>query len=119
MRCACNDPRHEKRKRDTAHTLSGTRPHAVHSHAIDFSVDVRAVPERSRRQEDYKNMEETMSAKMEEGFRSEQQARQQAQSEIMQGLKMPDRWCRKIFRSRSAEGRDEEHEDGQWKYRMC
>ena len=43
--------------------------------------------ERIRRQEDYKNMVETMSGKMEEGFRSEQQARQQAQNEIMEGLK--------------------------------
>ena len=40
-----------------------------------------------RRQEDYRNMEKTMTAKMEEGFRSEQQARQLAQSEMMKGLK--------------------------------
>ena len=40
-----------------------------------------------RRQEDYINMEEAMTAKMEEGFRNEQQARQQAQKEIMAGLK--------------------------------
>ena len=40
-----------------------------------------------RRQEDYRNMQKTMTAKMEEGFRSEQQARQQAQSEMMKGLK--------------------------------
>ena len=32
-------------------------------------------------------MEENMSAKMAEGFRNEQQARQQAQNEIMKGLK--------------------------------
>ena len=37
--------------------------------------------ERVTRQEEYKNMEENMSAKMEEGFRNEQQARQQAGSE--------------------------------------
>ena len=50
--------------------------------------------ERSRRQQDfekrrddYNNMEKTMTAKMEEGFRNEQQARQQAQKEIMIGLK--------------------------------
>ena len=40
-----------------------------------------------RREDDYNKMEKTMTAKMEEGFKSEQQARQQAQSEIMQGLK--------------------------------
>ena len=40
-----------------------------------------------RRQIDYKKMEKTMTAKMEEGFRSEQQARQQAHGEIMEGLK--------------------------------
>ena len=40
-----------------------------------------------RRQEDYRNMEMTMTAKMEEGFRSEQQARQLAHSEIMKGFK--------------------------------
>ena len=39
--------------------------------------------ERIRRQEDYKNMEGRLSAKMAESFRSEQQARQQAQNEIM------------------------------------
>ena len=38
-------------------------------------------------QEDCKSMEETMWAKMEEGFRSEQQARQQAKNEMMDGLK--------------------------------
>ena len=35
--------------------------------------------ESRRRQEDYIKMEEAMTAKMEEGFRNEQQARQQAQ----------------------------------------
>ena len=40
-----------------------------------------------RRQEDYRNMQKTMTAKMEEGFRSELQTRQQAQSEMMKGLK--------------------------------
>ena len=35
-------------------------------------------------------MEETLSAKMEEGVRSKQQARQQAQNEIMKGLKNED-----------------------------
>ena len=39
-----------------------------------------------RRHEDYRNMQKTMTAKMEEGFRSEQQARQQAPSEMMKGL---------------------------------
>ena len=41
--------------------------------------------ERSR--EDYNKMEQAMTAKMEEGFRNEQQAREQAQKEIMAGLK--------------------------------
>ena len=40
-----------------------------------------------RRHEDYRNMQKTMTAKMEDGFRSEQQARQLAQSEMMKGLK--------------------------------
>ena len=54
--------------------------------------------ERTRRQQDFEiesqktrddsnNMERTMAAKMEEGFRNEQQARQQAQKERMKGLK--------------------------------
>ena len=43
--------------------------------------------ERQKRRDDYNNMEKTMTAKMEEGFRNEQQARQQAQKEIMNGLK--------------------------------
>ena len=43
--------------------------------------------ERIGRQEDYQNMEETMSAKMDGGLRSKQQARHQAQNEIMEGLK--------------------------------
>ena len=41
--------------------------------------------ERSR--EDYNKMELAMTAKMEEGFRNEQQAREQEQKEIMAGLK--------------------------------
>ena len=41
--------------------------------------------ESCRRQEDYKKMEEAMTTKMEEGFRNEQQAREQAQKEIMDG----------------------------------
>ena len=45
----------------------------------------RFAAERVRRQEEYKNMEENMSAKMAEGFRNEQQARQQAQIEILKG----------------------------------
>ena len=40
-----------------------------------------------RRQEDYKKMEEAMTAKMEEGFRNVKQARQQTQEEIMAGFK--------------------------------
>ena len=40
-----------------------------------------------RRQEDYWNVRKTMTAKMEEGFRIEQQARQLAQSEMTKGLK--------------------------------
>ena len=43
--------------------------------------------ESQKRRDDYNNMERTMTAKMEEGFRNEQQARQQAQEEIMNGLK--------------------------------
>ena len=43
--------------------------------------------ERHRRQEDNRNREKTMTAKMEEGFRSEQQARQLTHSEILKGLK--------------------------------
>ena len=54
--------------------------------------------ERTRRQQDFEiesqktrddsnNMESTMAAKMEEGFRNEQQARQQARKERMKGLK--------------------------------
>ena len=43
--------------------------------------------ESRRRQEDYTKMEEAMTAKMEEGFRNEQQARQHAQKEIMLGIK--------------------------------
>ena len=43
--------------------------------------------ESCRRQEDYKKMEEAMTTKMEEGFRNEEQARQQIQKEIMAGLK--------------------------------
>ena len=38
--------------------------------------------ESQKRRDDYHNMEKTMTAKMEEGFRNEQQARQQAQKEI-------------------------------------
>ena len=40
--------------------------------------------EGARREEDHKNLEEKMSARMEEGFKNEQQARQQIHSEIMQ-----------------------------------
>ena len=40
--------------------------------------------ERLRRQEDYRNMEKTMTAKTEEGLRSEQLTRQEAQNEIKQ-----------------------------------
>ena len=43
--------------------------------------------ERIRRKEDHKNMEEMMSAKMEEGFKGEPQARQQAENEMLKGLK--------------------------------
>ena len=43
--------------------------------------------ESCRSQEDYKKMEAAMTTKMEEGFRNEEQARQQAQKEIMAGLK--------------------------------
>ena len=39
--------------------------------------------ESCRRQEDYIKMEEAMTTKMEEGFRNEQQAREQARKEIM------------------------------------
>ena len=39
-----------------------------------------------RRQADYIKMEEVMTAKMKEGFRNEQQARQQAQKKTMAGL---------------------------------
>ena len=42
--------------------------------------------ESRRRQEDYNKMEEAGTAKMEEGFRNEQQARPQAQKQIMAGL---------------------------------
>ena len=35
--------------------------------------------ESCRRQEDYKNMEEAMTTKVEKGFRNEQKAREQAQ----------------------------------------
>ena len=38
--------------------------------------------ESHKRRDDYHNMEKTMTAKMEEGFRNEQQAKQQAQKEI-------------------------------------
>ena len=40
-----------------------------------------------RRQEDHKKKEKTMTAKMEEGSRSERQATQLAQNEILKGLK--------------------------------
>ena len=43
--------------------------------------------ERSRRQEDHSEMEQAMTAKMEEGFRNEEQAREQSQKDIMAGLK--------------------------------
>ena len=43
--------------------------------------------ERSRRQEDYSEMEQAMTAKMDEGFRNEQQAREQSQKDTMAGLK--------------------------------
>ena len=42
---------------------------------------------KSTREEDYKKMEAAMTAKMEEGFRNEEQARQQTQKEIMAGPK--------------------------------
>ena len=42
--------------------------------------------ESCRRQEDYTKTEEAMTTKMEEGFRNEQHAREQAQKEIMDGL---------------------------------
>ena len=40
-----------------------------------------------RRQEDHKKKEKTMTAKMEEGSRTERQATQLAQNEILKGLK--------------------------------
>ena len=43
--------------------------------------------ESCRRKEDYNKMEEAMTAKMEDGFRNEEQARQQTQKEITAGLK--------------------------------
>ena len=43
--------------------------------------------EMCRPQEDYKKMEAAMTAKMEEGFRNEEQARQQTKKEIMDALK--------------------------------
>ena len=43
--------------------------------------------ESQKRRDDYNEMERTMTAKMEEGLRNEQQSRQQAQEEIMNGLK--------------------------------
>ena len=46
--------------------------------------------ESCRRQEDYKKMEEAMTTKMEGGFRNEQQAGEQAQKEIMDGLKIEE-----------------------------
>ena len=53
--------------------------------------------ESHRRQKDYRNMENTMTAKMEEGFRSEQLARQQAQNEIKQmARKDLDAWKGKM-----------------------
>ena len=43
--------------------------------------------ESCRRQQDYKKMEAAMTAKMEEGFRNEEQAGQQTQKQIVAGLK--------------------------------
>ena len=43
--------------------------------------------ESCRRQEDYKKMEAAMTAKMDEGFKNEEKARQQTQKEIMAELK--------------------------------
>ena len=43
--------------------------------------------EGAQRKKDYKNLEEKMSARTEEGFKNEQQAGQQIQNEIVQGFK--------------------------------
>ena len=40
-----------------------------------------------RRKETYKNVEEKMAARMEEGFKKEQHTRQQIQSQMVQGFK--------------------------------
>ena len=53
--------------------------------------------ENQKRQDDDNKIDKTMTAKMKEGFRNEQQARQLAHSEMMNGLKNEEnaaRWCR-------------------------
>ena len=61
-----------------------------------FAVESR------RSEKDDNKMEEAMTAKMEEGLRNEQQARQQALKEIMTGLqklkKTVGKWCRPTCR---------------------
>ena len=54
---------------------------------LDRQMQDGFAAENRRRQEDYTKMEEAMTAKMEEGLRNEQQARQQAQNDVMAGLK--------------------------------
>ena len=58
--------------------------------------------EKVRRKEDYKNLEENMSSRMEGGFKNElqarQQARQQIQDEVMQRFKneeLQSNWFKK------------------------
>ena len=73
--------------------------------------------EKDSRREDYTKMERKMSAKMEEGFRSEQQARQQAQNEIMKGLKNEEN-ARQMVQKDLAVMKEEikNLKNGTWKY---
>ena len=56
-------------------------------------------------QRDLVNLKEEMSSKMDEGFKKEQQARQQIQKEIMQGFKNEEN-ARQHCAVRSAQGWD-------------
>ena len=58
------------------------------------------------RKEDYKSLEEKMSARMEEGFKNEQHAGQQIQSEIVHGFKKEEN-ARKMVQNELAVMKDE------------
>ena len=70
-----------------------------------------------RRKEDYKNLEEKMAFKVEEGYKKEQHARQQVQSEIAQGFKNEEN-ARQLAQTELAIIKDEikNLKGGQWQY---